>query len=124
MLKVGPAGWSYADWEGTVYPTRKLQVFDPLQYLSEYFDTLEINSTFYRMPHAATAEGWVKKVAANFLLRVHRTVERELGIAISAGTDEGFGGSHAHRHRGGLRLIFGRIGIADRKGEKRDARAA
>ena len=65
MLKIGPAGWSYADWAGKVYPTRKPQGFDPLEYLSGYFDTIEINSTFYRMPYAATVAGWVKKVAAN-----------------------------------------------------------
>ena len=31
MIRVGPAGWSYADWEGAVYPRRKPAGFHPLQ---------------------------------------------------------------------------------------------
>lgn len=65
MIRIGPAGWSYPDWRGTVYPTKKPRLFDPLTYLASFFDTIEINSTFYRIPQASTAEGWVKKVAAN-----------------------------------------------------------
>jgi len=65
MIRIGPAGWSYPDWRGTVYPTKKPRLFDPLTYLASFFDTIEINSTFYRIPRASMAEGWVKKVAAN-----------------------------------------------------------
>ena len=63
MIRVGPAGWSYKDWAGTVYPVPRPRGFDPLAYLSEYFDTIEINSTFYRPAAASTAEEWVRRVA-------------------------------------------------------------
>jgi len=41
----GPAGWSYKDWEGTVYPPHGSK-FDQLAYLASFFDTIEINSPF------------------------------------------------------------------------------
>ena len=63
MIRVGPAGWSYADWEGRVYPSLKPRDFHPLSFLARYFDTVEINSTFYAMPRAEHARAWVQRVA-------------------------------------------------------------
>jgi uncharacterized protein YecE (DUF72 family) len=63
MIRVGPAGWSYRDWAGTVYPAPKPRGFDPLVYLSAYFDTIEINSTFYRPAARTTADAWIARVA-------------------------------------------------------------
>ena len=53
---IGPAGWSYKDWEGIVYPLKKGKNFHPLKYISHYFDTVEINSSFYRPPIAKTTQ--------------------------------------------------------------------
>ena len=58
MIRVGVAGWSYPDWEGIVYPASKAVGFDRLSYLARYFDTLEINTSFYRIPAPATAARW------------------------------------------------------------------
>jgi uncharacterized protein YecE (DUF72 family) len=63
-IRVGPAGWSYTDWEGTVYPKHGSK-FDHLAYLASFFDTIEINSPFYRIPPPAHAKSWVRRVAAN-----------------------------------------------------------
>jgi uncharacterized protein YecE (DUF72 family) len=63
-IRVGPAGWSYTDWEGTVYPKHGSK-FDHLAYLSSFFDTIEINSPFYRIPPPNHARSWVRRVAAN-----------------------------------------------------------
>jgi uncharacterized protein YecE (DUF72 family) len=63
-IRVGPAGWSYKDWEGTVYPPHGSK-FDPLGYLSAFFDTIEINSPFYRIPPPQHARSWVRRVASN-----------------------------------------------------------
>jgi uncharacterized protein YecE (DUF72 family) len=62
-ILVGPAGWSYRDWEGQVYPKPKPRGFDHLAYLVRYFDTVEINSSFYRIPEAKTAQQWVDRVS-------------------------------------------------------------
>jgi uncharacterized protein YecE (DUF72 family) len=63
-IRVGPAGWSYKDWEGTVYPKHGSK-FDHLAYLASFFDTIEINSPFYRIPPPSHAKSWVRRVAAN-----------------------------------------------------------
>jgi uncharacterized protein YecE (DUF72 family) len=62
-ILVGPAGWSYKDWEGQVYPKPKPRGFDALSYLARYFDTIEVNSTFYRIPTAKTTQQWVDRVS-------------------------------------------------------------
>jgi hypothetical protein len=38
LIRVGPAGWRYKDWEGVVYPKPKPRGFDELVYLPRYFD--------------------------------------------------------------------------------------
>ncbi len=63
-IRIGPAGWSYKDWEGTVYPPHGSK-FDHLAYLSSFFDTIEINSPFYRIPPPTHSKSWVRRVSAN-----------------------------------------------------------
>jgi uncharacterized protein YecE (DUF72 family) len=63
-IRIGPAGWSYTDWEGTVYPPHRSK-FDHLAYLSTFFDTIEINSPFYRIPPPQHARSWVRRVGGN-----------------------------------------------------------
>ena len=65
MIRIGPAGWSYEDWEGIVYPAKKGPKFDPLSYLAEFFDTLELNNTFYRPPTPQMSKSWARRVQAN-----------------------------------------------------------
>src|SRR3954452_2499086 len=65
MIRIGPAGWSYKDWQGIVYPATKPKGFQELTYISEFFDTVEINVTFYRPIPARTSESWLKKVEKN-----------------------------------------------------------
>jgi uncharacterized protein YecE (DUF72 family) len=62
-LYIGPAGWSYPDWEGIVYPQPKPRGFRPAAYLARWFNTIEMNSTFYRPPSAKTTARWVADVA-------------------------------------------------------------
>ena len=63
-IRIGPAGWSYSDWEKVVYPPHGSK-FDHLAYLASFFDTIEINSPFYRIPSPSHAKSWVRRVAAN-----------------------------------------------------------
>jgi uncharacterized protein YecE (DUF72 family) len=65
QIRFGPAGWDYPDWAGVVYPRPKPKRFDPLRYLADYFDTVEINSTFYRPAAEKAALSWATRVAAN-----------------------------------------------------------
>jgi uncharacterized protein YecE (DUF72 family) len=65
MIRIGPAGWSYTDWNGIVYPAPKPRGFDPLAYLARYFDTIEINSTYYRPATREAAKAWAERVGDN-----------------------------------------------------------
>ena len=65
MIRTGPAGWSYRDWEGIVYPRPRPAGFDPLAFLAGYFDTIEVNSTFYRTASADSAVSWAARTRAN-----------------------------------------------------------
>ena len=62
-LHIGTAGWSYKDWQGIVYPQPRPRDFDELTYLSDHFNTIEVNSTFYRPPSPKMSEGWLRKTA-------------------------------------------------------------
>jgi uncharacterized protein YecE (DUF72 family) len=62
-IRIGTAGWSYPDWKGQVYPKPSPRGFDPLTYLAQYMDAVEINSTFYRIPEVKTTQAWVARVA-------------------------------------------------------------
>jgi uncharacterized protein YecE (DUF72 family) len=63
-LRVGPAGWSYADWNGIVYPAGLARTTHPLAWLARWFDTVEINSSFYRPNDPRHAVAWLGHVAA------------------------------------------------------------
>ena len=65
LIRVGPAGWSYADWAGYVYPSRRPKNFHEASYLAEFFDTIEINTSFYQPLRPEHAALWLERVAAN-----------------------------------------------------------
>jgi uncharacterized protein YecE (DUF72 family) len=60
-ILIGSAGWSYEDWAGKVYPDPAPKGFDPLAFLAQYVDCIEINSSFYRPPTAAMSESWARR---------------------------------------------------------------
>jgi uncharacterized protein YecE (DUF72 family) len=67
--RVGCSGWSYADWRGVVYPAdvparRWFEVY------SQWFDTVEINATFYRLPARTTVEQWAAQAPPGFCYAV------------------------------------------------------
>jgi uncharacterized protein YecE (DUF72 family) len=64
-ILVGPAGWSYTDWEGIVYPRHKPRGFHQAAYLAQFFDTIEINTSFYSPPRAEVVKAWAAKIAFN-----------------------------------------------------------
>ena len=65
IVRVGPAGWAYKDWSGIVYPKPRPKGFREASFLADYFNTIELNVTFYRTISAATATGWMARVAHN-----------------------------------------------------------
>ena len=63
-ILIGTAGWSYKDWEGIFYPPgMQRRKGHPLEYLARFFDTAEINTSFYGPLRPELAKLWCKKVA-------------------------------------------------------------
>jgi len=64
-IRVGTAGWSYKDWDGIFYPPgMQRRKIHPLEYLARFFDTTEINTSFYGPLKPELAKLWCRKVAA------------------------------------------------------------
>ncbi len=68
-LYVGTSGWSYPKgqgaWDNLFYPP-KLADKDKLAFYAQYFNTVEINSSFYRPPNKFAARAWASKVPPEF----------------------------------------------------------
>ncbi|MCX7765695.1 MAG: DUF72 domain-containing protein [Candidatus Sumerlaeia bacterium] len=60
-LYIGTAGWSYDDWWGIIYPPTKIRGFDELKFLGQFFNLVEINTTFYRPPSRRQTESWARR---------------------------------------------------------------
>jgi uncharacterized protein YecE (DUF72 family) len=69
MIKIGTSGFSYDDWVGPVYP-EGLPAREQLSYYAREFFTVEINTTYYRVPNRRLVEGWVQKTPEDFLFAV------------------------------------------------------
>lgn len=64
-LRIGTAGWSYKDWEGIFYPPgMQRSKTHPLEYLAKFFDTTEINTSFYGPLKPELVKLWCRKVVA------------------------------------------------------------
>jgi uncharacterized protein YecE (DUF72 family) len=88
-VRIGCSGWMYDDWRGRLYPEavakrRWLEVY------AEHFDTVEVNSTFYRLAHRDAVAGWLEQTppefvfavkASRYLTHVKRLVDIREGIA-------------------------------------------
>ena len=81
LLRIGTSGWSYpggrGTWNGVFYPVPPVAGdarprgpsrggFDELAYYAERFDTVEVNSTFYRVPAPRVAASWARRTPAGF----------------------------------------------------------
>ena len=68
-VRVGCSGWNYQDWRGRLYPEGLAQ----RRWLAHYatrFDTVEVNSTFYRLARPAAVARWVAETPDDFRFTV------------------------------------------------------
>jgi uncharacterized protein YecE (DUF72 family) len=68
-VRIGCSGWMYDDWRGGLYPSgvakrRWLEAY------AAHFDTVEVNSTFYRLARRDAVAGWVDQTPADFVFAV------------------------------------------------------
>jgi uncharacterized protein YecE (DUF72 family) len=70
MFFIGTSGYNYPHWwNGTFYPS-DLPQKKWLEYYTEYFDTVELNVSFYRLPKKEVFEGWYKRTPKKFVFAV------------------------------------------------------
>jgi uncharacterized protein YecE (DUF72 family) len=62
---IGPAGWAYADWSGILYPKPRPRGFHEAAFLAQWFDTIEINTSFYAPLQPDHCRLWLEQVAPN-----------------------------------------------------------
>jgi len=88
-VRIGCSGWNYADWRGRVYP-KGCPTSRWLEHYATLFDTVEVNSTFYRLARRDAVARWVEQVPADFIFAVKgsrylthmkRLTEMEPGVA-------------------------------------------
>ena len=65
-VRVGCSGWQYGDWRGVLY-TEGLAKGRWLERYSQVFETVEVNSTFYRLASADAVRRWVEETPPEFV---------------------------------------------------------
>ena len=85
-IKIGTSGYSYDDWRGNFYP-QSLPSGQMLEYYCRFFDTVELNVTYYTIPPVRTFEQLVAKTPNDFEFIIktnqettHRRKENETAI--------------------------------------------
>jgi uncharacterized protein YecE (DUF72 family) len=87
---IGCSGWNYADWKGRFYPQKGCPTSRWLEYYAQHFETVEINSTFYRLARRSAVERWVKQTPepfvfapkiSRYITHVKRLTELERALA-------------------------------------------
>jgi len=87
---IGTSGWSYDDWVGPFYPrSLRTKKGEWLEYYGQFFNSVEINSTFYNVPKEAVIKSWVskaKRIGGNFefSLKLPQIVTHEVIVKDSA----------------------------------------
>jgi uncharacterized protein YecE (DUF72 family) len=87
MSKVllGTCGWSYAEWEGILYPQKQ----GKLKQYSSIFPTAEIDSTFYRLPEAGTVLRWARQTPPDFRFsaKLPQTITHKKALDVAGGIE-------------------------------------
>ena len=68
-IHIGTSGWSYDHWQGVLYP-EGIEPRARLDYYARRFQTVEVNSTFYRWPRDATFAYWRRRLPHGFVFTI------------------------------------------------------
>jgi uncharacterized protein YecE (DUF72 family) len=69
-IRVGCSGWNYAHWRNGVFYPPRLAASKWLDHYARFFDTVEVNATFYRLPKRASVARWVEQSPPGFVFAV------------------------------------------------------
>lgn len=78
MYRFGTVGFGYKEWLGSFYPPN-LKSREFLRHYSQYFDTVEIDSTFYGTPKVEQVQRWRQQTPPDFVFcpKTPRTITHE-----------------------------------------------
>lgn len=124
MIRIGCSGWNYAPWRDTFYP-KGLPASRWLERYASVFDTVEVNTTFYRLVKRSSVERWVQQTppgfcfavkSSRYLTHIKRLSDMERGVQRLIGPLEPLAGADrlgpmlwqlpADFHRDEARLAF------------------
>jgi uncharacterized protein YecE (DUF72 family) len=69
-LRIGCSGWNYAHWRNGVFYPPRCASRNWLEFYARHFDTVEINTTFYRLPRESAVARWVVETPPGFVFSV------------------------------------------------------
>jgi uncharacterized protein YecE (DUF72 family) len=77
-IRLGATAFTAAGWEGKFYP-KGMKSRDAIIHYSKQFDTVEVDSTFYRVPNPRVVKGWHDKTPKGFIFtaKVPQTITHE-----------------------------------------------
>ncbi len=86
-VRLGTSGWSYKEWEGPFYPKGEKK---KLGYYSKFFDTVEIDSTFYGYPSKGMILGATKSTPPGFVFsaKLPKLITHEKKLDLERGVKE------------------------------------
>jgi uncharacterized protein YecE (DUF72 family) len=67
-VRIGCSGWNYASWREEFYERKPARLW--LRHYAERFDTVEVNTTFYRLPRKSSVSGWAEQTPRHFVFAV------------------------------------------------------
>ncbi len=68
-IRIGTSGWQYRHWKKLFYP-EKLRTTDWLRYYAGVFNSVEVNSSFYRLPETDVIRRWGESTPDEFCFAV------------------------------------------------------
>jgi uncharacterized protein YecE (DUF72 family) len=69
-IRVGCSGWNYAHWRHGVFYPERCPPARWLRFYAQFFDTVELSNTFYRLPRTTAVARWVAESSADFVFAV------------------------------------------------------
>lgn len=88
MIRIGCSGWNYASWRASFYPQGR-GAARWLEHYASVFDTVEVNTTFYRLVRRSSVERWVTQTppefcfavkASRYLTHIKRLTDMQRGV--------------------------------------------
>ena len=69
-MRIGCSGWNYAHWRNGVFYPPRCAARNWLPFYARHFDTVEVNTTFYRLPRETSVARWVAESPPGFTFAV------------------------------------------------------